>query len=147
MLRKSKYFSVDGHAAQDVPTEQIDRRLQEKNDGGVLWLDIAEPTEKDSEMLAGEFGFHPLAIEDLKQSDQRPKVVECSDYIFVVAHERRPAPGRENMEKQCTERGKVIRRCSGRGHTFCSIWCWTQLWTIIIRHSMPMRTILTRWSR
>ena len=86
-MLKSQYFSGNGQAAQDIPAEQIDARLKDKGDGGVLWLDIDEPTDDDLQMLASEFGFHPLAIEDLKQRDQRPKVVEYGDYIFVVAHE------------------------------------------------------------
>lgn len=43
-------------------------------------------------MPASELGFHPLAIGDLKQRDQRLKVVEYGDYLFVTAHECRPAP-------------------------------------------------------
>jgi len=107
-MLKSQYFSTDGLAAQDVPTKEIDVRLKDKNDAGVLWLDIAEPTEEDFEMLASEFGFHPLAVEDLKQRDQRPKVVEYGDYVFVVAHEWRPAPDRDNLDKQCAERSAEV---------------------------------------
>ena len=70
----SQYFGGDGQAAAALPTEQIDLRLKDKDDGGVLWLDITDPGEADFKMLAAEFGFHPLAIEDLAQRDQRPKV-------------------------------------------------------------------------
>ena len=104
----SQYFSGDGRAAQEVPTEGIDARLKDKTDGGILWLDIDEPTDTDFEMLAAEFGFHPLAIDDLKQRDQRPKVVEYGDYVFVVAHEWRPAPEREDLARKCVERSAEV---------------------------------------
>jgi len=109
----SQYFSGDGQAAQEVPTEQIDARLQNKSDNGVLWLDIDEPKDSDFEMLTAEFGFHPLAIEDLKQRDQRPKVVEYGDYVFVVAHEWQPAPDRENLDKKCVERSAEVHAFVG----------------------------------
>ncbi len=112
-MLKSQYFSGDGRAAQDIPADQIDIRLKDKGDGGVLWLDIDEPTEEDFEKLASEFGFHPLAIEDLKQRDQRPKVVEYGDYIFVVVHEWRPAPDRDDLSKQCAERNAEVHVFTG----------------------------------
>ncbi len=112
-MLKSQYFSGDGQTARDIPAEQIDARLKDKGDGGVLWLDIDEPTEADFEMLASEFGFHPLAIEDLKQRDQRPKVVEYGDYIFVVVHEWRPAPDRDDLSKPCAERSAEVHVFAG----------------------------------
>ena len=107
-MLKSQYFSGNGQAAQEVPTGQIDTRLKDRDGGGVLWLDIDQPTDEDFQMLASEFGFHPLAIEDLTQRDQRPKVVEYGDYIFVVAHEWRPAPEREDLSKSCVERSAEV---------------------------------------
>ena len=40
----------------------------------IVWLDIQNPTEADVALLAEEFGFHPLAIEDAARSHERPKV-------------------------------------------------------------------------
>jgi len=103
-MLKSQYFGGDGQAAAEVPTEQIDTQLKNHEDGGVLWLDIVDPTDHDFEMLASEFGFHPLAIDDLRQRDQRPRVVEYGDYLFVIAHEWQPAPDRDDLSKPCVER-------------------------------------------
>ncbi len=112
----SQYFGGDGQAAVALPAEQIDLRLKDKDDGGVLWLDITDPGEADFGMLAAEFGFHPLAIEDLAQRDQRPKVVEYGDYIFLVAHEWQAAPDREDISKPCVFRSAELHLFIGTNY-------------------------------
>lgn len=134
-MLKSHYFSGNGQGAQDVPTDQIDSRLKNKADGGVLWLDIDEPTDADFQMLAAEFGFHPLAIEDLQQRDQRPKVVEYGDYVFVVAHELRPGLEREDLEKECVERNAEVHAFVGPNYVV----------TVHTGDSVALKTARKRW--
>src|SRR5579862_9445140 len=105
-MLKSQYYAGDGTAPVDVAPADISNRLKENQ--GVLWVDIAKPAEEDFEMLGREFGFHPLALEDLKQRDQLPKVVEYGSYVFVVAHELRPGPDREKLECRCVEQNDEI---------------------------------------
>ena len=111
----SKYFSGDGQTTHDVSAEQIGSRIK-ANDGGTLWVDIAQPGEDDFQMLETQFGFHPLAIEDLQERDQRPKVDEYDDYVFVVVHEWHPAPGREDLSKPCVERSAEINAFVSRNY-------------------------------
>lgn len=49
-----------------------------------FWLDIEAPDDEDYEILAQSFGFHHLAIEDLKHHNQRPKLEEFKGYSFLV---------------------------------------------------------------
>jgi magnesium transporter len=53
----------------------------------VVWTDVSDPTSKDFEELAEEFGFHPLSIEDCRNEHQRPKVEEYPGYYFMVLYE------------------------------------------------------------
>ena len=53
---------------------------------GVRWLDLERPREADREWLEREFGFHPLAIEDVASRNQRPKLDAYDDYMFLVLH-------------------------------------------------------------
>jgi magnesium transporter len=53
---------------------------------GVRWLNLERPREADREWLEREFGFHPLAIEDVASRNQRPKLDAYDDYIFIVLH-------------------------------------------------------------
>ena len=41
--------------------------------GSFFWLDLERPSEDDFEILRDVFGFHPLAVEDSEQFDQRAK--------------------------------------------------------------------------
>src|SRR6201989_1465778 len=55
---KSKEFT------SDFPAEELsDYCGRERN---VVWADVADPTSKDFDELAQEFGFHPLSIEDCR---------------------------------------------------------------------------------
>jgi magnesium transporter len=48
------------------------------------WLDIADPSSKDLDLVAEELGLHPLAIEDAKHRHQRPKIDQYDGHYFVV---------------------------------------------------------------
>ncbi len=52
----------------------------------LLWVDVADPTEADLECLEKEFGLHPLAMEDVRQRQQRPKLEHYPTHAFVVAY-------------------------------------------------------------
>ncbi|HYJ77018.1 MAG TPA: CorA family divalent cation transporter, partial [Actinomycetes bacterium] len=39
-----------------------------------IWIGLHEPTQDELEKVAGEFGLHPLAVEDAVKAHQRPKV-------------------------------------------------------------------------
>lgn len=60
----------------------------------IIWVDVADPTSKDFEDLAKEFGFHPLSIEDCRNEHQRPKVEEFQGYYFIVLYEAELLLGR-----------------------------------------------------
>jgi magnesium transporter len=75
-------------------------------DAGTLrWVDL-RGQEQGLERLRQQFSFHPLAIEDCKVFDQRPKLEEYQDHLFLVtqsfadrgkespASERKPRAGR-----------------------------------------------------
>jgi magnesium transporter len=54
---------------------------------GVLrWIDLDKQGEADLDLLAERFKFHPLTIEDCSHFDQRPKMEEYGDYLFLVTH-------------------------------------------------------------
>ena len=52
----------------------------------IVWLDALNPDRKDMDFLAGEFGFHPLAIENYYTPHPRPKVNEFPGYYFIATH-------------------------------------------------------------
>ncbi|MDI3341585.1 MAG: magnesium/cobalt transporter CorA [Sphaerobacter sp.] len=50
----------------------------------LLWIDLRDPTPADFDLLAREFGFHPLALEDAAQRHERPKLDEYEHFLFIV---------------------------------------------------------------
>ncbi|MFC4500018.1 MULTISPECIES: magnesium and cobalt transport protein CorA [Streptomyces] len=57
---------------------------QVRRDGGFVWIGLHEPTEAEFSGIAGEFGLHPLAVEDAVQAHQRPKLERYDDSLFTV---------------------------------------------------------------
>lgn len=49
-----------------------------------FWLDLSAPGPDEVAQLREIFGFHPLALEDTEHFDQRPKLDNYDDYIFMV---------------------------------------------------------------
>ena len=50
------------------------------------WINIERPRAVDRAWLEEHFDFHPLDYEDVLSRNQRPKVDEYEDYLFVVLH-------------------------------------------------------------
>jgi magnesium transporter len=53
---------------------------------GLRWINIERPRAADQAWLQEHFDFHPLAYEDVFSRNQRPKIDEYDDYLFVVLH-------------------------------------------------------------
>jgi magnesium transporter len=53
---------------------------------GLRWLHIERPQPADRAWLEEHFDFHPLDYEDVFSRNQRPKVDEYPEYLFVVLH-------------------------------------------------------------
>lgn len=51
---------------------------------GLRWINIDQPRLADRLWLGETFGFHELDLEDVASHNQRPKVDEYQDYLFIV---------------------------------------------------------------
>ncbi len=69
---------------RDVPSEEIRDYIREPSN--LVWMDVQDPGPEELSMLAEEFGFHPLALEDVATGQQRPKMEEYKGYMFVVTY-------------------------------------------------------------
>src|SRR3954469_11206198 len=54
--------------------------------GGLRWINIERPGPLDRAWLEEHFEFHPLAYEDVSSRNQRPKVDEFAEHLFIVLH-------------------------------------------------------------
>lgn len=69
---------------RDVPCEQLREYVREPDN--LIWVDVQDPGPEELSMLLEEFGFHPLALEEMATGRQRPKVDEYPGYMFVVSY-------------------------------------------------------------
>jgi magnesium transporter len=51
-----------------------------------FWVDVDQPNEADYAILRDVFKFHPLAVEDSEKFDQRAKIDDYDDYVFIVVY-------------------------------------------------------------
>jgi magnesium transporter len=78
----------------------IDDALAATAPGGVTWINVDGLGDTQTLTRLGErFGLHPLALEDVLNVGQRPKVERYDKHMFVVMHTMRIADG-EIVEEQ-----------------------------------------------
>src|SRR3954463_3587357 len=53
---------------------------------GLRWINIERPSPLECAWLEEHFDFHPLDLEDVLSRNQRPKIDEYPDYLFIVLH-------------------------------------------------------------
>lgn len=55
-------------------------------DGTLRWIDLEGQDAEQLAALKDRFNFHPLAIEDCEHRNQRPKLEDYDDHVFIVTH-------------------------------------------------------------
>jgi magnesium transporter len=78
-----------GRAGQLVaPTPEPERKpnVETVSGDGLRWVNIERPSPLECAWLEEQFGFHALDLEDVLSRNQRPKIDEYPDYLFIVLH-------------------------------------------------------------
>ncbi|MDQ5809031.1 MAG: magnesium transporter CorA family protein [Actinomycetota bacterium] len=68
------------------PAEPETPNIDAVEAAGLRWINIERPRPIDRAWLEEHFDFHALDYEDVFSRNQRPKVDEYDDYLFVVLH-------------------------------------------------------------
>jgi magnesium transporter len=55
------------------------------HDRALQWIDVVDPSEDELAGLQEEFDLHPLAVEDVRNHAQRPKLEQYPNHSFLVA--------------------------------------------------------------
>ncbi|WP_235926414.1 magnesium transporter CorA family protein [Actinokineospora pegani] len=55
-------------------------------EGAVAWVDLRAPDDSELAQVGAELGLHPLALEDARESRQRPKVDHYRDHLFLTVY-------------------------------------------------------------
>src|SRR5215204_5007074 len=81
-IRRSARARADG--AHPAPSAEPNVEIVEFGD--LRWINIERPGPLDRGWLEEHFDFHPLDYEDVLSRNQRPKIDEYPDYLFIVLY-------------------------------------------------------------
>jgi magnesium transporter len=79
-------FGRRGRAAAETAPERTEPRVEIVSSPGLRWINIERPRGLEQAWLEERFEFHALDYEDVRSRNQRPKVDEYDDYLFIVLH-------------------------------------------------------------
>jgi magnesium transporter len=82
-LRRAARSRVESYAPASTQPEP---NVEVIEHDGLRWVNIERPTALDRAWLEEHFEFHPLDYEDILSRNQRPKIDEYENYLFIVLH-------------------------------------------------------------
>ena len=80
-----RIINYDEAHIQEKDAKEIEESFPYKKASGVTWINIDGLQRTEIiEKIGNHFNIHPLVLEDIVTMDQRPKMEDFGDYIFVV---------------------------------------------------------------
>jgi magnesium transporter len=79
-------FGRRSRAVAEATPDSLEPRVELVEAPGLRWINIERPRSVDMAWLEEHFEFHALDYEDVRSRNQRPKVDEYDDYLFIVLH-------------------------------------------------------------
>jgi magnesium transporter len=79
-------FGRRSRAVADHAPDVAEPRVEIVEALGLRWINIERPRPIDMAWIEEHFDFHPLDYEDVRSRNQRPKIDEYEDYLFIVLH-------------------------------------------------------------
>lgn len=90
--------------SHDAVTETEGKTLEEALAAagpGIRWINVDEPDAAILRELGARFKLHPLALEDVLTTPQRPKIERYADHYFMVLRVLRcVVPGESDIEEE-----------------------------------------------
>jgi magnesium transporter len=82
---KITILDYDDAQSYEGEVQTVDECLPFRDSPTVTWINVDGVHEvKILERLGECFGLHPLVVEDIVNTDQRPKVEDYGDYLYIV---------------------------------------------------------------
>src|SRR4029079_6082845 len=78
--RRSELIAPASAAEPQAP------RVEQIQAEGLRWVNIERPGALERAWLEEHFDFHALDLEDVLSRNQRPKIDQYEDYLFIVLH-------------------------------------------------------------
>ena len=98
---KIHMIQYDESNLEETTGEKLATVLEKRKDGGITWLDITGLHDTETIASVGtDFGIHPLTLEDIINTGQRPKVEEFDHYISIIVKMMRLEPSDGKMHSE-----------------------------------------------
>ena len=82
---KLSVINYDSADFQEKEVNNVEEAFSLRNKSSVTWLNIDGVHQPEIiEQIGKHFGIHPLVLEDIANTGQRPKMEDFDDYIYVV---------------------------------------------------------------
>lgn len=85
---KTKLEVIDYNAShyERITTQRTEDVFKFEEEKNITWINIDGLSDtKEIEKIGSHFGLHPLIMEDIVNTNQRPKIDEYQDHFFIVA--------------------------------------------------------------
>ena len=83
MIRSFSY-SHETKRMETPGIAELPRHIADR--GRMLWVDLEDPTDEETGVLGGIFGFHVLSVEDCLRTGQLPRFNQYDGYTFLIVH-------------------------------------------------------------
>jgi magnesium transporter len=78
-------IDYDADSLQETEVASVDECLAYRDKKSVTWINISGLHDVEIiEKLGEKFNLHPLLMEDIVNTEQRPKLEDYDDYLFVI---------------------------------------------------------------
>ncbi|MDY0132177.1 MAG: magnesium/cobalt transporter CorA [Desulforegulaceae bacterium] len=78
-------FNYNKDFSDESNPDEIDESLKFQDEDSITWLNITGLHNPDKlKKIAQKFNIHPLVMEDIANTGQRPKIEEYEDSVFIV---------------------------------------------------------------
>lgn len=82
---KATVLDYDGQHCTDAALTDLEACIAYRDKPTVTWVNIEGVHDTQSLEKIGQcFGLHPLVMEDILNTDQRPKLEDYGDYLYIV---------------------------------------------------------------
>src|SRR3954463_1789784 len=85
-LPKPRLRRAARRGAGELPAPSAEPHVEVVEHGGLRWINVERPGPADRAWLEEHFEFHALDYQDRLSANQRPKIDEYDDYLFIVLH-------------------------------------------------------------
>lgn len=92
-------IDYDEHTVRERDITRVEECLQFKDTTSVTWINVDEIHEAGLiESFGKVLGFHPLMLEDILNTDQRPKIEDHGGYLYIVLKMLEWKPGAADID-------------------------------------------------